>query len=86
MLSLSILVPVYNERDTIDLIVMTTHGRRGVSRMLLGKPSTSRILDVAIAATGCGPSTVITKDHAVSSWLFVRLVGALLDSPEHMRH
>ncbi len=50
------------------------------------RPSTSKILDVAIAATGCGPATVITKNHAVSSWLFVRLVGALLDSPEHMRH
>jgi uncharacterized protein (DUF1800 family) len=57
-----------------------------LSRMLLGRPSTSKILDVAMAATGCGASTVITKNHAVSSWLFVRLVGALLDSPEHMRH
>jgi hypothetical protein len=57
-----------------------------LSRMMLGRPSTTRILNSAIAATGCGPATVITKDHAVSSWLFVRLVGALLDSPDHMRH
>jgi hypothetical protein len=28
---------------------------------------------------------VVTASHAVGSWLFVRLAGALLDSPDHMR-
>jgi uncharacterized protein (DUF1800 family) len=56
-----------------------------LSRMLLGRPSTSKILDAAIQATGIRPSTKVDKHHAVSSWLFVRLAGALLDSPEHMR-
>ena len=55
-------------------------------RLLLGKPSDSRILGAAVAATGYGPGTLVTKDHAISHWLFVRLVGALLDSPDHMRH
>jgi uncharacterized protein (DUF1800 family) len=54
-------------------------------RMMLGKGSDSRLLTAAVAATGYGPATVITKDHAVSKWMFVRLVGVLLDSPDHMR-
>ena len=54
-------------------------------RMILGKPSTPRILGAAVAAVGHGPSTKITRDHAISGWLFVRLVGVLLDSPDHMR-
>ena len=54
-------------------------------RMLLGKGSDSRLLTAAVAATGYGPATLITKDHAVSTWMFVRLVGVLLDSPDHMR-
>ena len=54
-------------------------------RMLLGKASNPGIVSAAVAATGYGPATVVTKDHALSTWLFVRLVGVLLDSPDHMR-
>ncbi|MGZ6884453.1 MAG: DUF1800 domain-containing protein [Nocardioidaceae bacterium] len=54
-------------------------------RMVLGKPSTSRILSASISAVGYGPSALITADHPVSGWLFVRLMGVLLDSPDHMR-
>lgn len=54
-------------------------------RMILGKPSSTRILSAAVAATGCRPGEPVTRDHAVSEWLFVRLVGVLLDSPDHMR-
>jgi uncharacterized NAD-dependent epimerase/dehydratase family protein len=54
--------------------------------VLLGRRSTARVLTAAMTATGCSPGTVITEDHAVCQWLFVRLVGALLDSPDHMRH
>lgn len=53
-------------------------------RMLHGKPSTPLLLGAAVEALGTGPSTVITKEHAVARWLFVRLLGVLLDSPEHM--
>ena len=54
-------------------------------RMMLGKGSSSRILSAAVAATGTAPGSIVTKDHEVSRWLFVRLVGVLLDSPDHMR-
>ena len=54
-------------------------------RMMLGKPSTPRILSAAVAATGCSPKTQITKSHAVATSLHVRLIGVLLDSPDHMR-
>jgi hypothetical protein len=54
-------------------------------RMLLGKPSSPRILAAAVAAVGYGPATKVTNDHALGDWLFVRLVGVLLDSPDHMR-
>jgi uncharacterized protein (DUF1800 family) len=54
-------------------------------RVLLGRSSTSRILGAAVAATGFGPATLITPTHLVSRSAFVRLVGTLLDSPEHMR-
>jgi uncharacterized protein (DUF1800 family) len=56
-----------------------------LSRMLLGRPSTSRVLSAAVAAVGYPPATVVTRDHELSQWLFVRLVGVLLDSPEHLR-
>ena len=29
-------------------------------------------------------STTVTKDHSLASWLFPRLVIALLDTPDHM--
>jgi len=54
-------------------------------RTMLGKPSDSRLVTAVVAATGYPPATVVTKDHAVCTWLFVRLVGVLLDSPDHMR-
>jgi uncharacterized protein (DUF1800 family) len=56
-----------------------------LSRMILGKPSNTRILSASVAATGCRPGEQITRDHPVAGWLFVRLVGVLLDSPDHMR-
>jgi hypothetical protein len=56
-----------------------------LSRMMLGRPSDSRMLTAAVTAVGLPPATKVTKDHAISGWLFVRLVGVLLDSPDHMR-
>ncbi len=54
-------------------------------RMLHGKPSTPLLLAAAVEALGEPPGEVITRDHALGGWLFVRLLGVLLDSPEHMR-
>ena len=53
-------------------------------RMLHGKGSSPRILEAAVQAVGYPPGEIITKDHAVGGWLFVRLLGVLLDSPDHM--
>jgi len=53
-------------------------------RMFHGKGSTPRILEAVVQALGYPPGEIITKDHAIGRWLFVRLLGVLLDSPEHM--
>lgn len=53
-------------------------------RMLLGRGSTSRELKAVCQATGLRPAEVITKDHALCRWMFVRLAAVLLDSPDHM--
>lgn len=53
-------------------------------RTLLGRRSDSRMLTAVVTVTGYPPRTIITKNHPVAGWLFVRLVGALLDSPDHM--
>lgn len=54
-------------------------------RVILGRGSDSRILGSVVAATGYSPRTAVTKDHPVCTWLFVRVLGVLLDSPDHMR-
>ncbi len=53
-------------------------------RTLLGRGSTSALLDAACEATGTGVAEVVTVDHAVIRWKFPRLLAAVLDSPEHM--
>jgi uncharacterized protein (DUF1800 family) len=58
----------------VDHLCRTIHGTR----------STPRILKAAVQATGCRPGEVITSNHAVANWMFVRLLGVLLDSPQHM--
>ena len=53
-------------------------------RMIHGRRSTPRLLQAAVQAVDCRPGEIITRDHAVAGWLFVRLLGVLLDSPQHM--
>ena len=53
-------------------------------RLVHGKGSSPRMLKAAVQATGVRPGEVITASHPLGSWLFVRLMAALLDSPEHM--
>ena len=55
-----------------------------LSRMLLGRGSTPRLLTAAVQATGFGPSTIVTPDHQVAGWMSGRLLTTLLDTPEHM--
>ena len=53
-------------------------------RMVLGRGSTSRVLSAVLDATGYTAGTKVNADHAVNTWMFVRVLGVLLDSPEHM--
>ena len=55
-----------------------------LSRMLLGRKSTARLLKAACQATGCTPSEMVDKDHALGQWLMPRLLTAILDTPDHM--
>jgi uncharacterized protein (DUF1800 family) len=65
-------------RMTFDLYV--DH----LCRSLLGRRSTARLLQAACVATGLTPRTVITRQHAVATWLFPHVATVLLDSPTHM--
>ena len=65
-------------RMTFDLYV--DH----LCRSLLGRRSTARFLQAACVATGLTPGTVITRRHAVATWLFPHVATVLLDSPDHM--
>jgi len=58
----------------VDHLCRTIHGRR----------STPELLGAVVAGLGYPPHAMVTKDHAVGSWLAVRLLGVLLDSPAHM--
>jgi len=53
-------------------------------RVFHGQGSTPVVLKAAVEATGLSPSTVVTRDHRITRYLGVRLIGALLDSPAHM--
>jgi uncharacterized protein (DUF1800 family) len=53
-------------------------------RLVHGRGSTPVMLQAAVQATGCRPGEIVTRDHAVAGWLFVRLMAVLLDSPTHM--
>ncbi|GAA1931256.1 DUF1800 domain-containing protein [Nocardioides marmoribigeumensis] len=55
-----------------------------LSRVVLGRRSTNRLLQACVEATGISPSQVITKDHGLVRWGMYRLLGVLLDSPAHM--
>lgn len=54
-------------------------------RAVLGKRSESRILQAVVDATGYPATTLVNSNHAIGTWMFVRVLGVLLDSPDHMR-
>jgi uncharacterized protein (DUF1800 family) len=58
----------------VDHLCRTVHGRG----------STPVMLQAAVQATGCRPGEIVTGKHPLASWLFVRLMAVLLDSPTHM--
>jgi hypothetical protein len=53
-------------------------------RVMIGRASTPLLLQAACEAVEFDPAEVINRDHRVIQYLFNRLLGALLDSPEHM--
>ena len=55
-----------------------------LSRVVLGRRSTSRLLKACCEGTGVGPGEVITREHGIVRWMMPRLLGVLLDSPAHM--
>jgi hypothetical protein len=55
-----------------------------LSRVILGRRSTARLLQACCEGTGVRPGEYITKDHPIVRWLMPRLLGVLLDSPAHL--
>jgi hypothetical protein len=55
-----------------------------VSRVLIGRRSTATLLEAACRGCDVAPGERITRRHAVMRYKFPRLVGALLDTPQHM--
>ena len=55
-----------------------------LSRELLGRRSTSRLLEAACTGIDVAPSEVITRDHGVIRWKMPRLCAVLLDTAAHM--
>ena len=52
---------------------------------MLGTPADARTLAAVVGVTGYPASTVISATHQVAGWMHVRVMGVLLDSPDHMR-
>jgi hypothetical protein len=56
-----------------------------LSRVVLGKPADERIVAAICGVTGYPASAPISAGHQVVGWMHVRVMGVLLDSPDHMR-
>ena len=54
-----------------------------LSREILHKPASDRLVETASRATGCRAKERITLDHELAEWKFPRLLAALLDTPDH---
>ena len=55
-----------------------------VSRDLLHRPASKRLLETACLATGCKAKEKIDREHGLYQWGFPRLLAAVLDSPDHL--
>jgi hypothetical protein len=55
-----------------------------MSRTVLGRPSTDRLLKACCQATDIAPRERITADHQLLSWKMPWLLATLLDTPAHM--
>ena len=55
-----------------------------LSRVLLGRQSTPRLLEAACTATGTAPGEDVTASHGVVRSKMPRLLATVLDTPAHM--
>lgn len=55
-----------------------------LSRTLVGRGSTSHLLEVACRATGIRPGDIITSQHALVRWQMPHLLTVFLDSPQFL--
>lgn len=55
-----------------------------LSRRILHRRATPRLLQACCQATGCRPRERITADHPLVRWGMYRLLATLLDSPAHL--
>jgi hypothetical protein len=55
-----------------------------LSRTLLCRPASTRLVEACCLATGVSTSTSITLNHALVRWGMPVLLTTVLDSPEHM--
>lgn len=56
-----------------------------LSRTILQRPSTARLLHACCEVTGTDPSATITAAHPLVRWKWSRLLVTLLDDPAHSR-
>lgn len=55
-----------------------------LSRVLLGRRSTGRLLQAVCEASGIGPRERITRDHQLLSWKMPLVLSTILDTPAHL--
>ena len=55
-----------------------------LSRRVLGRPSTTTLLQACIACTGLTESTYVTSTHKIITTNFGRLMSCFLEAPAHM--
>lgn len=55
-----------------------------LSRQLLHKPASKRLLKACCVAVDVKPYEAVDKDHALVKWRFPQLLCTILDSPDHL--
>ena len=73
-------LPGYARRNEIDLVVISTHGRRGIARLSLGSVTDSLIRGTAIPVLVVKPKASYLKPEAIKEFrrIVVPLDGSLL--------
>jgi len=67
-------------QPTIRMDLFVDH----LSRTILGRASTARLLQACCEATDTTRTEVISKDHKIIKWNMARLLATFLDTPQHL--